>query len=385
MKKKVLFVFHDSRSLSGANASMLDLLDGLIKIGNLQLFALIPNTNHGLLEALKEKEVNVHEEEYFSSRYEPCSNPIVLSFRWAKSLLKTFFTLYAAIKFSMLEGDFDLVYSNSSDGYMGAFISLLKRKKLIWHIREFGLEDQNRKHCISDFLFKRYVARVSEHVVFISYSLKKKYFVKDNYCNNSVIYNDVRFDNVPFEKQFNLNTDKKLSLLIVGTLCTGKGQREVIDSIKILRDQGVEVNLGIAGDDDNKYAIELKRYANSLYLSENVKFLGFCSDIRNIRKHYDIAVISSISEAFGRVTIEAMLSKMLVVARKSGANVELIDSKSTGFLYSSENSFIEIIKHIDANRQNLKKIALTGYKASMKYTEGSASRAIDKIIDNITL
>ncbi|HCT3329844.1 TPA: glycosyl hydrolase family 1, partial [Proteus mirabilis] len=41
--KKILFVFHDSKPKSGATASMLDIINNLLKKNDLQIFALIPN------------------------------------------------------------------------------------------------------------------------------------------------------------------------------------------------------------------------------------------------------------------------------------------------------------------------------------------------------
>ena len=48
---------------------------------------------------------------------------------------------------------------------------------------------------------------------------------------------------------------------------------------------------------------------------------------------YDIGVVCSASEGFGRVTVEYMLSKLVVVASNSGANPELLCNGEYGLLF----------------------------------------------------
>ena len=73
-----------------------------------------------------------------------------------------------------------------------------------------------------------------------------------------------------------------------------------------------------------------------------------------------IAVVASKSEAFGRVTIEAMLGGLVVVATDAGANSELIDNGKTGYLYPSGDyhKLYECIYKIQENRENMYETAV---------------------------
>lgn len=51
----------------------------------------------------------------------------------------------------------------------------------------------------------------------------------------------------------------------------------------------------------------------------------------------DIVCVCSLNEAFGRVTVEGMLSKCLVVASDSGASGEIIQDGVTGRLYINDS------------------------------------------------
>ena len=53
----------------------------------------------------------------------------------------------------------------------------------------------------------------------------------------------------------------------------------------------------------------------------------------------DIVCVCSSNEAFGRVTVEGMLSKCLVVASDSGASGEIIQDGVTGRLYRNDSVY----------------------------------------------
>jgi glycosyltransferase involved in cell wall biosynthesis len=117
---------------------------------------------------------------------------------------------------------------------------------------------------------------------------------------------------------------------------------------------------------------------------DKVDFLGYSSDVGNIRKDYDIAVVASKSEAFGRVTIEAMHSKMTVVASDCGANPELIENGKNGFLFEYGNieEFARIISTLDKKRCLLEATGTQAHKDSSKFSSGQASNKINQTICN---
>ena len=60
-------------------------------------------------------------------------------------------------------------------------------------------------------------------------------------------------------------------------------------------------------------------------------------DIKKLLADKDIVCVCSSNEAFGRVTVEGMLSKCLVVASDSGASGEIIQDGVTGRLYRNDS------------------------------------------------
>ena len=88
--------------------------------------------------------------------------------------------------------------------------------------------------------------------------------------------------------------------------------------------------------DSKDYADMLKEKAS--ILGDQVCFLGFIDNMIELRKNTSVEIVPSEEEAFGRVTIEAMMSQMPVIGSNSGANPELIIPEHTGLLFERGNA-----------------------------------------------
>jgi len=80
-------------------------------------------------------------------------------------------------------------------------------------------------------------------------------------------------------------------------------------------------------DEDQEYVEECKNLVKSLGLENNVRFLGF-QKITNVLPQLGLMVLTSISEAFPLVLLEAFASGIPVVTSDVGACREIIDGKS---------------------------------------------------------
>ena len=73
-------------------------------------------------------------------------------------------------------------------------------------------------------------------------------------------------------------------------------------------------------------------------MEKNIDFKGYVDNIYEYVGKYDIGLVCSKSEGFGRVTAEYMHAGLIVIASNKGANSELIDNGENGFLYEYGNS-----------------------------------------------
>ena len=115
-----------------------------------------------------------------------------------------------------------------------------------------------------------------------------------------------------------------------------KGQIDVAHARGLLVSQGVTgFKVYMAGRGD--YA-EVKEYLQINDLADYVVFCGLVDDMLALRKKCDVEIVASRTEAFGRVTVEAMRASNPVIGSATGGTTELIQDGVTGFLYEYKDN-----------------------------------------------
>lgn len=386
MNKKVAFVFHKVDYASGGNASMLDVVRNIKANCSFDIVAIVPKHSNSIVRpianVLNDIGIPTIEATFYSSRYEFTSlnfrTPLKILKCFARNLVSLFscVTLYNRLK----KENISLIYSNTSDIYIGAVLANILRVKHIWHFREFGIEDQRNHHLIGDRAFYILAKQLSDEIVVISNALKNKVtqFVSPTEVN--MIYDDVTISNVSsiVRCKGGISLPK---MLIVGTLSPGKGQLEVIRALASLKNKNINFKLGIAGHDSGDYALFLKSEVVKLGLQDYVEFLGFSDNLSAVRNDYNISIVASHAEAFGRVTIEAMYSGLIVVGINNGANNELIQHNVTGFIYKTSEQLISTILSIINGEHNVEEIRTNALQYASGFLEGKASFQIMELIN----
>ena len=116
-------------------------------------------------------------------------------------------------------------------------------------------------------------------------------------------------------------------------------------------------------------------------LQDYVEFLGFSDNLSAVRNDYNISIVASHAEAFGRVTIEAMYSGLIVVGINNGANNELIQHNVTGFIYKTSEQLISTILSIINDEHNVEEIRTNALQYASGFLEGKASFQIMELIN----
>lgn len=123
---------------------------------------------------------------------------------------------------------------------------------------------------------------------------------------------------------------------VIGRLDPQKNQALLLHAAAPIIHAGVDLQILIVGtdtlDDDMQYGRELRELVLRLGISASVHFRPFRDDINMAYAALDIFTLTSQSESFGMVTIEAMAAGLPVIATRSGGTPELVDELSTGFL-----------------------------------------------------
>lgn len=230
----------------------------------------------------------------------------------------------------------DLVHINTTYSYVGALSCLKENIPFVWHLREFLEEDQ------SNTLWNREKGNAlinkSNRVVAISDSIFNKYkpVIDDNRLVR--IYNGIdatRFYK-PYKQIFN---NRKVRLIFVGGFEYYKGQIEFAKACAKVFKRGYDnFEIWFVGMGRLDVKQEVKEIFDSEGMYDYVKYLGYKYDVENYYSDCDISFTCAKSEAFGRTTVEAMLSGNLLIGADTAGTKELIDDNTTGILYKHGDS-----------------------------------------------
>lgn len=215
-----------------------------------------------------------------------------------------------------------------------------------------------------------------DKLVLVSDSLrsfyKKKIKSKNYKCK--CVYIPNMLDSVP-DKVSKL--DKK-NLISIGRLSREKGYTDLIEVFKLVHNERPEWHLDIIGDGSEKNKIVDMIYLNKL--TEAVSVHGYLKKdkIDKLLNTSSIYLMTSYTESFGIVLIEAMSHGVPCIAFSSaeGAN-DLITNDENGYLIENRdfNKMAKKIIELIDNPKKRKKLGENGRKISLNYTS-------DKVKDN---
>lgn len=370
---KVLFISHNV-NMSGANKSLISIIKKLYK--KIDITVLVNSKEGKLVDVLKDLGVLYKYCKYdwwFAHSRKNCMKQLVRYIIDKKN--------YAMSKISKqfieeLKNDqYDLVYTNTSTIDVGAKIAKILRIPHIWHVREFGKEDFGFVPLTSS-KYRENIFNKATTIILISNALKRKYSKFVPAEKLVVVYNGFEI-----EKLSSLgcvhDLKKRINILITGQVSAAKGQDTAIKAIYRLKKQGYPVKLFIAGNIDRSF---INSVLNNLPESfdEWCKLLGPIENIYDLRNNMDIELVCSRSEAFGRVTLEAMLHSIPVIASRTGGTPELIRHKETGMLfeYGNHKQLAENIVYLINNEEQYFDIIQKAYSYAKTFT-------IDRTVDSI--
>lgn len=258
-----------------------------------------------------------------------------------------------------------LIHTNNSRIDIGMNLALQHGIPHVWHIREFGEKDFGvyslKKNYIS------YMNKPNNYFLAVSNAVKQ-FWVKKGIEEDKiyVIYNGIRTNKYLAKRAQILNNDI-IKIIFSAVLTETKGLEELIEALNILNRKKTNWKLDIFGDGDRTYIRKAKRRVRKYNLEQKIHFQGYTKILTEIMKNYDIGVVCSKSEGFGRITVEYMVAGVVIVATNSGANVELIRDGENGFLYNqgSAVSLANTLQKLFDNIDGLSKIRKAAHKEAL--------------------
>ena len=358
---KVLFVSSDSNKMSGAFLSETALNEILNKKFKISTHVILPYKGSGnsIMTAAGVKNHVIPSHDWII----PNDTTEDFSF-FVKKYCEHTENLKAAIniaKFALKE-KFNVIHSNTTYTYVGNLASRLTGIPHVWHLREFLEEDQNKKiYCK-----KRGYQMVgkSDRVITISNALYQKYLSVVPETKLKLIYNGISEKEYYAPQKEIFQKRVPVFLFLAGSDSYYKGRADLIKACEKLNSEGVDFELWFVG----WCGLEIQNLVNEAGLTERTRFFGYQKDTANYYKHADIFFMCSRFEAFGRTTVEAMLSGCLVIGADSAGTKELIEDSVTGFLYpyGDVDKLAETIRYALVNKESMKTIADRGRSFMVK-------------------
>jgi FkbM family methyltransferase len=231
----------------------------------------------------------------------------------------------------------DIFLTNTMVIPWGALSASLTNRPHIWWVHEFGQLDHNMEFFLSFQKSIDIIKESSNHVVVNSDAVQKTLFqdLGIEKCTVATYNISLAMPSNQDKKYFQYPTSTKL--IIAGNITRKKGQDDAIHAIKLLINRQVDVELCIVGNISSPYAEGLKSLVKMEGLDDRIHFIDFVDNIRPLLEQADINLMCSEHEAFGRVTVEAMLLGLPVIGTNAGGTVELIDDGKNGLFYSSRD------------------------------------------------
>ncbi|AIF44547.1 glycosyltransferase family 4 protein [Virgibacillus sp. SK37] len=373
---KVCFFAHNSSShQNGATLSLENIVNELVKRG-IEVIIIFPNKS---VKIFKESDrLKCFFVSSFSMRVPIHKKGFISNLKGRLKCTINWFSMRKTLSILKKEKP-DLIHINGLDSGIGAKIASKLEVPYIWHIRQFleedfGLRLYNQKR-VYDLLNK------ADSIIAISNSIKEK-FEKELDRDLELIYNGIPIEKYHI-KTNNRFANKQIGILLAGRINKNKGQLDAVKAVGHLVEKGFKnIYLILAGDaQDIKYLRKIQEFIIKHNLNEFIRIIDYVEELKQLRTECDIGLVCSKKEAFGRVTIETMLSNMLVIGANSGGTAELIDDDITGLLYQ-EGDYISLANKIEyaiANKEEMKTIIRSGYKTVVE--NYSVNRVVDQILD----
>ncbi len=280
----------------------------------------------------------------------------------------------------------DIVHVQSIGMGMPAFLAkkLLRKPYVVWgRGSEVYLPWQHKKPI------SKLVLRNADAAIALTEDMKRE---MQKICDRevSVIPNGLdleRFENLSRDEmrgKLQAKAGEKL-VIFVGRFRPDKGVRYLIEAMEIIRQKGQPVKLILGGEGPEEE--NLKQLVEQLNLGSCINFIG---QIPNEKvPQYMVAAhvfaLSSLSEGFPNVVLEAMASGLPIVASKVGGLTEIVRDAENGFLVEPKNpeQMAEKVSLLLNNDDLRQRISRNNKEKVKEYSWGSAVSKLERLYQSL--
>lgn len=242
-------------------------------------------------------------------------------------------------------------------------LRLARRFSIKFELQIHGLE----KFCGLRKMIFKYAVKRADSIRVVSERMKKFLVEEIGVVENKIkvlsIFTDISLFTITGRSYA---AKKPFILLSVGRLVPVKNVAMQIEAMEVIIKTHPEVELHIVGDGILREKLEA--LAKEKGLEKNVKFLGWQKDMPQFYKDADVFVLTSDSEGWGMVVVEAGASGLPIVMTDVGCAGEFIKDGESGLIVpvGDKKKFIEAILELIENADLRKKLGENAAKAAGK-------------------
>ena len=289
----------------------------------------------------------------------------------------------------------DLVYINTVVSLAGAVAARQRHVPCVWHIRELFATVGGEMHApawalpIVRLIIRHHATKLVANSKATAQNILGKAHLDDvdivpNAVGNAFFDSDIK--RVEARQEFNLPQEATV-IGVPGTLRPMKGHPFFFRAMApLLQGECHDVMVAVTGSGNEEYVERLHRLVHQLDIEEQIRFLGWVTNMPAFYQVCDVVCVPSRAEPFGRTVIEAFASGTPVVATAVGGMQEIIDGESTGVLvsYGNDSELQAAILRV-SNKTKLRQKMRENARviANERYREGVYKQRIAHLVSDI--
>lgn len=175
---------------------------------------------------------------------------------------------------------------------------------------------------------------------------------------------------------------RQVQLMFVGRLVANKGPDRLVEAFAVLRHRQRDVGLTVIGDGPMRGFLE--RRARELGVADALTFMGFSDDVAHHLRSADVLVRPSLTEGMPLALLEAMASRLCIVASDVPGNASLIRHDDTGLLVAPDDAvaLVSALERVVADPALRGRLAAAAHEDADKYSwDRCAQQTLDVLLD----
>lgn len=210
-----------------------------------------------------------------------------------------------------------------------------------------------------------YACKKAGRVFCVSPSIENEFVFSSAMKGKSqILYNFVDSDEV--KKLADTGTVEKYDICFTGRMTEVKQPEKFVSLVAELKKEKDNVKAVMIGDGEKRE--ETERLAEELGVSENIFFAGYDPNPFRYMKNSKVGVLTSSSEGFGLVAVEAMIFGLPFVAFPTGGLTDIITDKNGKLCGNIDEMKDEVIKLLTDEKYYSEKSA-AAEKSSLCFTD----------------